>query len=121
MIDFLKRLFQLNADGGAASASMPLSGPSTSGRANAVRLPVPIVRRRMRDLLSDLQANTARERMEFKIDNAQSANELWVLRGDLYSVLAKQLSQQEAIRRVDGLLPSFEGWLPAWQLRKLGQ
>lgn len=52
------------------------------------------------------------ERMRWKIDAARDARDLWLLRGDLFQLLAAQHCQAVATQRINGLLPAFEGLLP---------
>jgi hypothetical protein len=56
------------------------------------------------------------ERMRWRLEACRNANELWMLRGEIFQLVAKQFSQAEAARRINGLLPAFEGWVPARML-----
>jgi hypothetical protein len=56
------------------------------------------------------------ERMRWRIEACRSAQELWMLRGEIFQLVATRYSQAEAARRINGLLPAFEGWMPARML-----
>jgi hypothetical protein len=58
-----------------------------------------------------------RARAADQVMAAQTATDLWLLRGDLYQYLAQDLGQLEAGRRVDRLGALFEGHLPAGAVR----
>ncbi len=103
---------------GVVSGLNPLLG-TDAPPVSVVKLPFALLRNKMLDLLSDCQKNTTKDRMFFKLHSAESARELWQLRGDVYSLLATEFTQTEATRRVNGLLPSFEGWVPEWQLKPI--
>lgn len=59
------------------------------------------------------------ERLRYKVRGSHEARELWMLRSDAYQLIAHHASQQEAASRINKLLPSFEGWLPAKTLVKI--
>ena len=52
------------------------------------------------------------ERLRWRIDAACTAQHLWLLRGEIFQLVARQFCQQEAARRVNALLPAFSGSLP---------
>jgi hypothetical protein len=54
-----------------------------------------------------------------RIDSAITPQALWQLRPELYQIIARTFSQSEAQRRVNELLPLFEGWVPAHQLNAI--
>jgi hypothetical protein len=56
------------------------------------------------------------QRLGFKITAARKVSELWMLRSDAYQIIARQHSQSEAAKRINGVLTFFEGWIPASQL-----
>ncbi len=56
------------------------------------------------------------ERLRYKIDHARSAQDLWLLRNDAYQIVSIQASQTEAVKRINALLPVFEGWVDARQM-----
>jgi hypothetical protein len=59
------------------------------------------------------------ERVRRQIDGAASAEELWLLRCEVYQLVACQHCQGLAASRINGLLPAFETWLPARQLARI--
>jgi hypothetical protein len=56
------------------------------------------------------------ERMRWKVDAARTAQDFWLLRCDLFQLLAAQHCQAVAAVRINGLLPAFEGVVPARML-----
>ena len=52
------------------------------------------------------------ERVRWQIDQAYTAQDLWMLRGDIYQLVSDQFCQAEAVRRINALLPIFSGQLP---------
>lgn len=59
------------------------------------------------------------ERIRAHINHAANAQQLWQLRSDFYQAIARQHCEAEAARRLNELLPVFEGWLPPGALRRL--
>jgi hypothetical protein len=59
------------------------------------------------------------QRMRWRIDGARTAQDLWLLRGDIFQLVARQFCQEEAVQRVNALLPAFTGWLPERMLARL--
>lgn len=59
------------------------------------------------------------ERMRWRIDAAHSAHDLWLLRSEVFQLVAGQHCQAEAAARINGLLPAFEGWVPARMLTRI--
>lgn len=59
------------------------------------------------------------QRLGFKITASRKVSELWMLRSDIYQVVARQHSQTEAAKRINGVLTFFEGWIPASQLSRI--
>ena len=76
------------------------------------------VRLLMHDALQECQG-PACERMRWRIDGARAAQDLWLLRGDIFQLVSRQFCQEEAVRRVNALLPAFSGWLPERVLTRL--
>ena len=52
------------------------------------------------------------ERMRWRIECTNSAQDLWLLRGELFQLIAGAHCQSVATSRINALLPAFEGWLP---------
>ena len=59
------------------------------------------------------------ERVRRQIDEAGSADDLWLLRCEVYQLVARQHCQGLAVSRVNGLLPAFEMGLPGRQLARI--
>jgi hypothetical protein len=59
------------------------------------------------------------ERIRAQVSRAANAQQLWQLRSDIYQAIARRHCEAEAARRVNDLLPAFEGWLPPGALRRL--
>jgi hypothetical protein len=66
--------------------------------------------------LEDCPDDVLRLRIEGWISSATSVTELWLLRCDIYQCVARACGQGEASRRINSLLPVFEGWIPDRQL-----
>ena len=75
-------------------------------------MPIDDVREKMREALAGCEGPLA-ERMRWRIDAAQTAQDLWLLRGEVFQLVAGSYCQSEAQQRVNALLPAFDGWLPA--------
>ena len=58
-------------------------------------------------------SGTACERLRLRIRGARNAQELWMIRSEVFQLIASQHCQSQAARRINELLPAFEGWLPA--------
>ena len=78
-------------------------------------LPLEQLRQHLRDTLHDCSDTEAR-RAIFKINNAKTPSELWLLRCDLHQCISRVHSQAEAASRINALLASFRGWVPVAQL-----
>ena len=53
------------------------------------------------------------ERLRLRLQSARTADELWLARSEIFQQVASQHCQSQAAQRINGLLPLFEGWLPA--------
>lgn len=62
--------------------------------------------------LADVGSSEA-ERTRLQARSMRSGTDLWLLRGDVYQLVACEHCEAEARRRVNDLLPAFEGWVPA--------
>jgi hypothetical protein len=58
-------------------------------------------------------------RLRMQARSCHAAGDLWLLRGDIYQVIARRHCQLEAGRRLNELLPAFRGWLPDQKLTRL--
>jgi hypothetical protein len=59
------------------------------------------------------------ELLRGEVARARNAQQLWQMRCDLYQAIARRHCESEAVRRLNDLLPAFEGWLPPASLRRL--
>ncbi len=106
-----------------SSRSAGLSSTNAMDRAEAQvtraklrgKMPLPEVKLQMEAAFNDMPGIDA-ERIKYKIRTARSANELWLIRSDMYQTISKLRSQTEAASRINQLLPCFKQWLPAQQL-----
>jgi hypothetical protein len=51
---------------------------------------------------------------------ARTGEQIWQVRCEMYQAIARRHCESEAVRRLDALLPAFEGWLPRDALVPLG-
>ncbi len=76
-----------------------------------------LVRQRMEEAANGCDSQVAQARnFQYKLLMARTPEQMWLLRSDLYSLISLAFTQQEAARRVNGLLPCFEGWIAERQL-----
>ncbi len=54
--------------------------------------------------------------LRLRLQRARSAQDLWIARSEIFQLIAHQHCQTQAALRINGLLPAFEGWLPARML-----
>jgi hypothetical protein len=76
------------------------------------------VRLRVVATLADCDGATA-DRVRLQARACRTAGDLWLLRGDIYQIIARRHCQLEAGRRLNELLPAFRGWLPDQKLTRL--
>ncbi len=101
----------LGGEAGSGSASIADDAvPKHKGK-----LPIEQIKQRMELVLHDVDGSAAAG-MLYKIRAARSVNDLWMLRSDLYQVVAVAHNQTEAARRINSLLPSFDQWISTKQL-----
>ncbi|MBC7434934.1 MAG: hypothetical protein H7332_02565 [Bdellovibrionales bacterium] len=79
------------------------------------RSPMWLLRKEMVEVVADC-SDDVRNRMTRSIYRAGDAFDLWLLRSDLFHHVAQNKGQQEAKRRINGLLAFFANWLPKKQL-----
>jgi len=73
------------------------------------------LRRRSLEVLTDC-TRPHDERIRGWLHRATTAQQLWLLRSDIYQAIAHRHCEAEAARRVSALAPAFEGWLPPCML-----
>lgn len=59
-----------------------------------------------------------RARAADQVMHAPDVRTLWLVRGDLYQFLARELGEGEAARRIGGLQPLFRGHVDAMELAR---
>lgn len=74
------------------------------------------VKKQLLLVLDDCRNGERYSSIEGRISSADSVIELWLLRSDIYQCVARESGQGEASRRINSLLPVFEGWIPARHL-----
>ncbi|MGE0497707.1 MAG: hypothetical protein AB7I35_13385 [Ramlibacter sp.] len=87
-------------------------GDPAERAAFAIKLTLQEVRQHLHQTVHDCSGSDA-QRLRFKLQAATSVKEFWMLRSDLYECIARSHSQTEAARRINALLPCFDGWLPS--------
>jgi hypothetical protein len=75
------------------------------------RLQLSELRDRTREVLRDCTGVEA-DRLRIRIGCAADASDLWLMRCDIFQVVANQHLQSVAANRINALLPAFDGWLP---------
>ena len=93
-----------------AAMRTPPAAPDTPDR-----LPLEQIRHQLHQTLHDCKSIDA-QRIIFRINTADTPADLWLLRSDLYQCISRARDQTEAARRINALLGTFSGWLPAAQL-----
>jgi hypothetical protein len=99
------------AEGGSNSVSFAsFELPKHKGK-----LPIAQIKHRMELVLHDVKSVQV-SRLQYKIGATNDVNGLWMLRSDMYQLIAMVHSQSEAARRINSLLPCFSQWISAKQL-----
>lgn len=68
---------------------------------------------RLLSLAALADCGSAAERIRMQVRSIRSGTDLMLLRGDIYQLVAREHCEAEARRRINDLLPAFEGWVPA--------
>lgn len=58
-------------------------------------------------------------RLQVKIAQARTPQELWLLRNDAYQLISTIHNQSTAAERINGILPVFQGWLEPRQIVRI--
>lgn len=82
------------------------------------RLSLENIRHTFHTALHDCK-NMGAQRLIYRINVAPTASDLWLLRSDVHQCIAQTHSQSEAAKRINALIPAFDGWLPASQLKQI--
>jgi hypothetical protein len=59
------------------------------------------------------------ERMRWRLQAAQTAQDMWLLRSEIFQMVSAQHCQAVAASRINALLPAFEQHLPTRMLTKI--
>ena len=82
------------------------------------RLTLAQIRQQLYGALHDCKGMDA-QRVIYKINLAGTPGDLWLLRSDLHQCISRTHDQAEAARRINALLETFCGWIPAIQLSRI--
>lgn len=99
------------------TASAP-TGSQGTAHARPAHADIDELRRRALEVLADC-ASPQDERVRAQVARARNAQQLWEARCDMYQTIARRHCESEAVRRLNGLLPAFEGRLPSSALTPL--
>lgn len=72
---------------------------------------VEAVRRQLLAILDDCEGFEC-ERLRWRLHTAESAQDLWLLRGSVFQAISTQHCQAQAAERLDGLASAFRAVLP---------
>lgn len=92
--------------------------PQASGRKTPQLKDLQAIRVALLGCIADFDSVPAR-RLSHKIINAESVQELWLLRNDAYQLISQQTSQTVAAERINALMSTFEGWVEPRQLVRI--
>ena len=76
------------------------------------------IRHQLMRSVADCTTQTA-QRLRDRIDDARTAQELWLLRNDAFQLISQQHDQSIAADRINALIQCFEGWLEPRQLVRI--
>lgn len=97
-----------------------LFGAAQSRRSKSVKKPalkdLIAIRQAMLNCLNDCDGA---QRLILKIGQAQSPQDLWLLRNDVYQVVSQRHNQSVAAERINALIVHFQGWVDAKQLVRI--
>lgn len=79
---------------------------------------VEAVRRQLLAVLDDCHGFEC-DRLRWRLHMAECGQELWLLRGAIFQVVAHQHCQEQATERINSLAPAFQTVLPARQLTRV--
>jgi uncharacterized small protein (DUF1192 family) len=92
--------------------------PAQSAEAPLELRSIDELRQRSAKLLDDCTRPHA-DRIRVQLTRAATAQQIWLMRSEIYQTVARQHCEAEAARRLNDLLPMFEGWLPPGALTRL--
>ena len=106
LISVLTRIFRVNL----ASRQRAHRSPSLKDLAR--------IRQQLERSIADCPSEPA-ARLRKQIDQAQTPQELWLLRNDAYQLISQRHDQSVAAERINQLIQCFEGWLEPKQLIRI--
>lgn len=106
LITSLARIFGVN------------SAPHQRSTRSASLKDLAMIRNQLMRSIADCTAQAA-QRLRTKIDQARTAQELWMLRNDAFQIISQQHNQSIAAERINALIQSFDGWLEPKQLVRI--
>lgn len=100
------------------SFSIPFLRSKSQAEVEPKKMSVSKVKLNAELCFQDIEGTDA-ERLRYKIRGAREVKDLWILRSDIHQLISHKISQQEAAKRINALLPCFEHWIPAQALVKI--
>jgi hypothetical protein len=88
------------------------SRPSSEWQIPIPHAGVEAVRRQVLSALDDCEGLEC-DRLRWRLNTAESAQDLWLLRGAIFQLVASQHCQTQAADRINQLLPAFQRVLPS--------
>jgi hypothetical protein len=110
--------FEPSGNSRSSSKSFSIAMPfRLSGRSavDARKMSLSQIKLQVELSFQDLESSDV-DRLRYKIRGAREVQDLWMLRSDVHQLISRQLSQQEAAKRINALLPCFAHWIPALSL-----
>jgi len=95
-----------------------LNGRGDKGEAELAELDLERLQSQLHHALRECTGPMA-QRMRWRIDDTFTAEALWLLREEIFQLVAGEFCQEEAVHRVNALLPAFSAWLPGRMLTRL--
>jgi hypothetical protein len=109
--------FMNSGSGEDSSAKAKSEARAAIARASA-KMPIDEIKLRMELALHDVKGPGI-DRLQYRIRATRSADDLWLLRSDMYQAISMLHSQAEAALRINGLLACFSQWIPTRQLTRI--
>ncbi len=100
------------------SLSMPFRRSKNASDATPAKMSLAQVKLQVELSFQDLEGEEV-DRMRYKVRSVRDVKELWMLRSDIHQLISRRHSQYVAAERINGLLPCFEGWIPAKSMAKI--
>jgi ERCC4-type nuclease len=109
-----------NSRGNSKSFSISLSFSRSRAKAEAEKNKMTLSNIKLKvELCFQDVDNKDAERLRYKIRSTREVKDLWMLRSDIHQLISRHISQQEAAKRINELLPCFEHWIPEKSLVKI--